>query len=157
MALHINNWVEHMQNKFVTIKDIVNMKQNDTETFLCLDRNMYDLFNPHFNKGEIPAKQFFKENYIIDYIHNSNLNGLAFWKGISENYVPFYFQLNYKDNDWYPLDKNGYLPDSDPQEFVNLTGVNKYWKDYPETTLVGWRGEMINWKDVCNSPNVFYS
>lgn len=157
MALHIDKWVEYMTDKFITIENISSMKKNDKETFLALDRNMYDLCSDNFNKGEFIASNFFKENYILDYIHNNDLSGIGKWQTIDKNYSLFNFDINYEDHDWYPLDKNGYLPNKDPQGFFNLTSIKKYWKDYPKNTLVGWRGQMIKWSDVSDSPKIYYN
>ena len=157
MALHLDKWIDHMTNKFITIKNISLMNKNEKKTFLCLDRNMYDLCSDNFNKGEFIATEFFKKNYILDYIHNDNLTGIGKMKNIDINYSIFNFDINYEYDYWYPLDNNGFLPNYDHQGFFNLNNVKKDWKKYPLNTLLGWRGPMLQWQDVENAPKIYYN
>ncbi len=151
----IDNWLEFMSPDYLKIKDITKMDPGQKETFLCIDRNFYDfIYLNEIGKIYTPG-EFFIHNYIIEYTHKYGLHGNIQW--INDDKIePFNFDINYYKNYWYPLDKNGYLPSKDPQGFVSLEIQRaKYWEDFPNDTLIGWRGPMINWKYILNSPNIY--
>lgn len=156
-ALHINEWLKFMENKYLTIGDIINTKPDETIKLLCLDRNLGDLIDHNEkNKPTIPSI-FFQKCYIINYIHKEELKGEIQWLtcDFSKEKEPFNFHINYSSGFWYPLDDYGMLPHVDPQGFVKFDeNTNRNWKKYSENTLIGWRGPMLRWIDVENSPLV---
>ena len=153
---NIENWLEFMSPDYLKIKDIVKMEPGQKETFLCIDRNFYELIYSNETGKIYTPGEFFKSNYIIEYTHDYNLHGTAVWIDKDISSEPFNFHINYYKQNWYPLDNNGYLPSNDPQGFVSFEPQRKkYWEDFPNNTLIGWRGPMINWKHVLNSPNIY--
>jgi hypothetical protein len=156
-AYNINVWLEMMRPKYLTIKDILNMDPGQKETFLCIDRNFYDLID-HNSIGEIlPPIEFLKNNYIYEYTHDHDLHGTTIWKtnppeDISE---PFNFDINYYGEMWYPLNDEGCLPYRDSQGLFSFATIKRDYKEYDDDTLIGWRGPMINMNDVINSPHIY--
>ena len=71
----------------------------------------------------------------------------------------FEFEIEYKENHWYPLE-NGFLPGKkDIPSFIRgglLDEKKKKWNKLPKNTKVGERGPMILWKDLDKLPNCYY-
>ena len=44
-SIHINNWLNKMKHKYITIKDIEKLNKGDCIKLLAIDRNFYDLIN----------------------------------------------------------------------------------------------------------------
>ena len=160
-ALPLKLWLIIMEDKHITIKDIIKMNIGESKKLLCLDRNFYDFIN-NTNKP-INAKDFFKYNYIVEYTHKNNLKGTLKYLGDWSDNKPqmFNFDLEYIKNHWYPLNNDGNLPINDLQGFAKFPWSKDKikpvsWKDYSTNTRVGWRGPMILWEDVCNSPKIIF-
>ena len=182
-SLDLWKWIDYMRPYHLTINDITNLSSGDTIQLLCLDRNVCDLVATSDNESvtTIPVVDFFKHGYQLTYRHRRDLEGTACWNCDSDsdsssydsqysdpgcknndktntNKNPigrhFSFDIEYKKNCWYPLE-NGKLPIKDPQEFAKFNhNTISYWKDYPETTRIGWRGPMINFKHLTNAPEL---
>ena len=155
--LTIEEWLEHMSTKFLTIGDITDLSANQSLKILCIDHNFMDICKGRHQKlgKSTPAVDFVQKNYIINYIHLHDLTGLVSWNYDNfKEYSCFNFHLNYKQEYWSPLDGEGYLPDTDFQGFFNLDQVEKDYRQYPLNTKIGWRGPMIKWTDVIESPNI---
>ncbi len=174
LNLSLEKWIKYMKPSYLKIGDIKSLKKGDKLHLLCLDRNVYDLADSSQNKNSRMAEDFFKNNYQLIYTHSQDLEGYVEWIGISESdsdsdsdsdneslnktnlVTNFTFDLNYMEGCWYPL-KNGRLPDRDPQGFATINSeTEKLWSNYPDNTFIGWRGPMINFKDLANSPNLYY-
>jgi len=153
----VDDWIKHMSSQFITINDIKKLQQNDKIKFLCLDRNVYDLCDWN-SKGDIKNPElFFGNNYTFEYTHYENLKGSAKWnfQNDDENPVPFEFEIEYKQDHWYPL-TDGNLPEKDCQGFFKFPkNMKKDWKEYPPNTCIGWRGPMLLWNTVKNGPQIY--
>lgn len=157
-SLDLWSWILHMRNKCLTIQDILEMKKGDTIKLLCLDRNVGD-FADNYELSAEKASEFFKDNYIITYRHNKDLQGEWFFHNHlhDDGFDNFEFHIEYKTGCWYPLTE-GRLPDTDPQGFSDINkNTKKDWKEYPTDTHIGWRGPMVRWDIVENddTPSVY--
>ena len=83
----------------------------------------------------------------MTYTHEKDLRGRASWNYERNIFEDFSFDIEYDTNSWYPVNKNGVI--STDGQWINT--VNKHWTEYPHYTRIGWRGPMIDWKDVLNS------
>lgn len=154
-SIHINNWLNKMKHKYITIKDIEKLNKGDCIKLLAIDRNFYDLINNNEIGVEYPPEIFLQDNYIFEYTHNNKLNGKIRW--VKEKKINnFNFDINYNIHNWYPLNDEGELPERDPQDLFSFKNVKKNYKEYPQETLIGWRGPMLLWKDVINNNIMIY-
>ena len=159
-SLSIEEWLTYMKEKNINIDFITNLNQNQKIKLLCIDRNFYDLIENN-QYGTHSPEDFFVNNYIINYQHDYDLSGFANWNFDNNDvYSSFNFHLNYVNNSWYPLNNEGNL-EFDEREAkifnIDLQNVKKNWQEYSGNTLVGWRGEMILWDDVIQSPLINYT
>ena len=169
MTVTLNKLLENKKDKHLNISDIEKMKSGDKIKLLCIDRNFYDLIDHNLNQPPSKPEDFFEFNYKIEYSHDKDLIGLSKWdyggeptsNSDSDNghndEIPFTFDLNYKDESWYPLNSMGYLPEKDPQGYCNFKGVELNYKNYPTNTRIGWRGPMLKWNDVINGDDIVYT
>lgn len=168
-----NSFYEHFIKKhWLTIGDIKKLKKGEEIKMLNFDRNIGDIiYNMIEDKSLKPLKlydpkEFFKNGW-VKYYHNKDLLGkiLYAWqeeddyKNNSEANKPmkFIFHIEYKTNNWYPLDSKGYLP-AKSGDFGNilLDGKKKHWTKFPDNTHIGWRGPMVIWSKLDNLPKIFY-
>ena len=154
-SIHINSWLNIMKDKYITIKDIEKLNKGDCVKLLAIDRNFYDLIDNNETGIEMPPDIFLQDNYIFEYTHNNKLNGMIRWIK-EENINNFNFDINYNNDYWYPLNNEGELPEEDPQRLFSLKNIKKNYKEYPEETLIGWRGPMLLWEDVINDNILLY-
>lgn len=145
-SVQIDDWLNLMKEKFLTIKDIKNLETGDKIEFLCIDRNFYDLIEHNIDKCSTP-EVFFKYNYVMNYIHRKHLDGYMYFRNDNQDVHDFEFHVNWK-NKWYPLE-NGYLS-NDGRRFLG-SDAPVTLDDYSLNTLVGWRGPALLWKDVISN------
>lgn len=148
-VMSVYHWIEKtMKSKYLTIRHIVKMKRGQKIKFLCYDRNFCDCVAD----APSPAKPSIlcSKCYIVEYIHDHDLHGKAKFMCDSA-FEPFDFHLNYSGDCYYPLDDKGRLPNVDPQGFADFTGVKRDYRDFPQSTYVGWRGPILLWSDVQKS------
>ena len=161
-SLSLEKWIERMKPQYLTIGDINKMRKGDTNKFLCIDRNVYDLASKNDNIPKAPTL-FFENNYIVNYTHDTDLKGHVKFECLAskEKYKLFEFHIEYINKHWYPL-KDGMLPNHDAQNIfhhvptLNNENLIRNWKDYPITTHIGWRGPMIPWNCLEKAPMVYY-
>lgn len=169
-AYSLKEWLKLMESKYVNITDIVNMSPRESKRYLCLDINFFDLVDKSGNVKK--AVEFFKYNYIFDYIHKGGLSGTRIWSCETMSCMieieEFIFDLNYnkKNNLWCQLHESGnlvnnitrgnHIIDRNKQISIN-PDINETWRDYPFKTLVGCKGPIIAWEDVLNGPLIYYS
>ena len=160
-VFNINFWLKSMNKMYLKIKDIENLKKGESIKLLCIDRNFYDIIQSNPINIPICPKEFFKNNYIIEYTHYEDLKGFGNWCNLDKpgTKSDFEFHIEYCKNHWYPL-KNGKLPESDPKGIaylLNNSFVKKNWKNYDKNTLIGWRGPMIPFKFIDNSIYIYHN
>ena len=138
----LEKWLE--QAKYVTIADIEKLEYGTKKQFLCLEKNYYRKIT--YAKLE----DIFKGNIILQYSHLADLAGTVKW---TDDTSPkeFEFHIECVPDFWFPLCK-GTLPDFNVPPFLNLPNFQTDWKNYPKNTRIGWRGPIIDWDDVQNSP-----
>ena len=153
--IHISEWINIMKHKYITIKDIEKLNKGDCIKLLAIDRNFYDLIDCNKDGVETTPEIFLQDNYIFEYTHNNGLNGMIRW--VKEEIINnFNFDINYNNDYWYPLNNEGELPEEDTQRLFSLKNIKKNYKEYPEETLIGWRGPMLLWDDVINDNILLY-
>ncbi len=176
---HVNG-----ESDCLTIGDILKLKKGERVPILVMDRNLCDHVYPDIGEGPKPiqlAQEFFdlKRDGAV-YVHREGMTGTVEWGWDDEHDSVdelFTFEIEFKKDHWYPLDEDGTLPAADEEyqvgppepwdEEVNgawdgtaqhgeeLPPTRTHWKDYPETTHVGWRGPMMRWDRVTEQPPVF--
>ena len=185
------NWIDwkyEARNKWLTIKDIQNLKKGQKIKVLMLDRNTEDRV---YGSKEIKPNKTYKPKTLFKYcwgiyIHNKDLEGELYYqwdlpikkqkktkksklkegstfkvgdKHNNSNKYDFEFDIEYKNNSWYPLE-NGFLPGKkEIPSFIMgglLDGKKKRWNKLPKDTNVGWRGPMILWNELDTLPNCYY-
>lgn len=150
--MNIDDWLKQVEPNYLTIQYIQDMKLGETQKFLCIDRNFYELIPELTQENAIDVELFFQKCYILDYTHSINLTGLARFniENINKPKTYFEFDIEYLKNRWYPL-KNGKLPIKDPQGIfseLERTDVKRNWEEYDKSTRIGWRGPMIPWNII---------
>lgn len=162
----IDKWMEKMEKKFLKIKDITKLKKGDKLKLVCFTRNFEeDLSNAKVRyRHSYRPVVFLRKVQVINYTHGSDLNGTAVWTWGKEVIVksePFEFQIKFKKHNWYPL-KNGMLPkrfDMPNWKTGNLDETKskiRSWKKFPTSTLIGFRGPMIEHKYLKDAPDVYW-
>ncbi len=156
-CLIFEDWLEFTRPYHLRIKDVLAMKSGMSAEFLCLDRNVEEIFEQANKKGAIKKpSEFFEENYFFKFVNREALKGKGFitFEGCEEReYEEFEFQIEYKPNCWYPLENGNLKGDkycNIPQELIGS------WEKFPDDTRIGWRGPMINIKHLENMPKVFW-
>lgn len=153
-SVTLYKYPEYVKNYWITIKDIKLLTKGETAKILFFDRNydeLPEILNPTLKKGYDPC-YFFSENYIIEYTHDHDLTGTAYWVNEDEE-GNFEFEIQFKKG-WYPL-QNGYLPESDWQGVAKFgEAAGNHYSEFPENTPIGWRGPCVFWKDLKYMPKV---
>lgn len=152
-GLHLELWIQKSRSKQLTIQRVLNMKKGQKMKMLCLDRNLYDTTDSiPPNQLRCPAK-FFDGGYMGVYTHDHDMSGTFKWQfqPKDEPPMPFTFEINYKNENWYPLDEDGTLA----MGLGRMLGIKKSYKKFPKTTRVGWRGPMIPWNALKDLPRVY--
>jgi hypothetical protein len=150
--LSIQDWVAFAEKKGLTIKDIGEMKKGDKKKVLILDRNAFDiaLADKNVKKGRNSPLVFFRHNQGV-YTHEKALQGSLLFEDEDDNIKKFEFHLDLPHKRmWYPLEQ-GYIP-SRAQD--GPYSKPQHWTRFPDSTLVGWRGAMIDWSLVASFPDI---
>jgi len=153
--LTISNWINETKPFWLSIDKVLALKPNKKTKVLLLDRNLMDTVENTKRKKELEKgkdykpEYFFKDSSAVFYrINNNDLKSkLQFpWQKENNETIDYEFDVEYNNGKWYPFE-NGY----------NIEDNNKYWKDYPGYTAIGWRGPMILWKDIKKLPMITYN
>jgi hypothetical protein len=159
-VIELDTMMQYTKSKWLTVKDIKNLRKNDKLTLISLDRNIYDQIDDY--------KPFvaYKPTVILKplqcfYIHDKDSKGFMFWNFDIETKYDFEWELEYKPNHWYPIE-TGIFPAYNTQTLElfgkkdPLLGYELPWKNIPDNMHVGFRGPMLQWKDIVNLPYVYY-
>lgn len=146
----------------ITIRDVLELKVGDPVTFLCFDRNVWDLVlkeDPEEKDYVTPADLFFATGYHLTFERTEGLAGIAVMSAGDEKMgamEPFEFHIEYAPGYWYPL-RDNHLPMQDPQGLGSFHyDAPKHWNTFPENTRVGWRGPMIRQSVLEESPAIVW-
>jgi hypothetical protein len=163
MAIFWQDWEEATKAHHVTIADIVEMKADTTLSFICMDRNVWDIaLQDKTEENKIYKALDFFQNNMIQFTRNDNEKLLAGTFDIIdvEPLENFELHIEYSPGQWYPLSQ-GKLPRRDPQGFAKFPWnldrrqpERLQWQDYPRHTHVGYRGPWVKMKDVL--PDIIY-
>ena len=91
----------------------------------------------------------------MEYTHNRNLKGHIKWLNFCSDEMDFEFHIEVLKNRWYPL-INGKLPPFLNKIFKVDKNIETNLYNYDKNTNIGWRGPMLLWSDVLNSPMIYY-
>lgn len=163
-ALIESDWLFKASKYFITIKDILSMKEGDKDIFILFDRNLFD--STHNNKeNKIYKPEHYFRGYSIIYTHVYGLFGkMVFYdnnKLLDSWYLDHYdyWQVNLSTGWWTKLTdgKLTQLPKPQPKiDFPN--GLeNKLWNTLPKNTFIGWRGPMMRLSDLKKMPNIYWN
>ena len=154
--INLQDWLNINEQNFLKISDILALGNEETIKVLCIDRNFYDCISKTPTENAIPAEDFFKDNYNVEYKQDHDLHGKIKFIGLDEEFRPFNFHLNFDNKSWYPLQDNGILPEEDIDGIMDFSNIALDFREYPTDTLIGWRGPMIKWEYVKNSPLIYW-
>ena len=139
-----NKWILKTKPIHATIKSIKDIPIGKSQSFLCLDRNAFELAEKYMSvcrEGEVVSPSLlFTDNYYIKF--NKTGSGITgnykIYCGINEllqnktkDDIRHDFDIEFEFDEWYPL-KNGVL---------STSGIK--WSEFPKKTRLGWRGPMI--------------
>lgn len=156
-AVKVEEWIKKTTRKHhLTIQQVQRMKKGEKMKVLVLDRNVGDTIDGQPLTKVMAPTTFFNMCWAV-YTHDHDMTGTIKYafQSKSDKPFPFTFDLNYKSENWYPLDKDGNLPAKDPQGFAKLFQKKISYKIFPKKTRVGWRGPMIPWSKLSSLPKVF--
>lgn len=156
-AIEVSKWIKDASRKaHLTIAQVLKMKKGQKTKFLMLDRNVYDNLDGQATNKAMVASKFFQGCWAI-YTHDHGMEGtMKFaWQSKDEAGLPFMFEINYRDESWYPLDVDGALPAKDPQGVGKLLGKRMPYTKFPKSTRVGYRGPMVPWSKLKALPKVY--
>ena len=153
MNHNIRTWMNN-KDLHLTIKDIENLSIGDELVILCIDRNFMDCIANNYGQRPMVAAHFFNESYILTYKHEQDLHGKVKFRNLSTEFRDFNFDLEFKKDNWYPLNDLGFLPEADQQGLMNFIGCERDYRNYPDNTRIGWRGPMVIWSTI-NSKDTF--
>jgi hypothetical protein len=151
-------WYKKSRKYWLTIEQIKKLKPNEKVKLLVLDRNVLDNKINDFKTGKLyKPENYFKDDTAIYWKNsNNNLQGKIKykWQNSADNAFDFEFDIEYKKDNWYPLE-NGTLPATDPQGFFQLLGEDKSWDEFSIKNHIGMRGPMILWKYIQKLPKIY--
>jgi hypothetical protein len=165
-----------IRKHWLTIGDIKRLKKGDPLQLLNINKNpsvnmISDMiYDKHLKSYKLYKPNVFFKSEIVKYLHDKDIFGkfnfsnkrLEHFPVIINNEVQDIlnqntFDIEYKRNNWYPLDSNGYLPaKSTNLSYILLDGKKKHWSEFPDNTHIGWRGPMVIWRKLDNLPKIFY-
>jgi hypothetical protein len=161
-----SKWLFNASKKFITIQDMLSMKEGDIEWFYFFDRNLFEFTHENKENKKYTPNKFFKNGYAIKYTHVYGIFGK--WEWYSNNKLLYeesncidydYFQVHLENDMWIKLTdgKMCQLPKPQPPVKFPNNLENKFWHVLPKNTLVGWRGPMMKLKDLKKMPNIYWS
>ena len=160
------------------VHTLLNLKKGQKVKFLCLDRNYMDFISDNTDDyNPKPAKEMFKNNYILEYIHDKGSRGKAkfiYLDKYDEDYQDWEWDLEWKPDTWFPLTKGRLIPITEKHDgklvivegrdipVKNIGAPFQEWSYDPRTEAhyddedyfiprVGWRGPVIPFEllDFC--------
>lgn len=178
-ALEFWEWLDHVSDgpDCLTIADVLAMERGERVQLLVMDRNLCDHVYPRFGENHRPvaaAPDFFdpKRDGAV-YVHGDGITGTMEWGWDEERErvdEPFTFEIEYAPRHWHPLNGD-HLPtreeigadfgldgkelDEFIREELGKLPLGKTWREFPETTRMGWRGPAMRWELLSRQPPVF--
>ena len=154
-------WLKYTEPYSMTIKDVLSIPKGETVHIFFMDRNMYDISCDENPVGKpIKPSVFFKGGYYIKYTKTDEdgIKGDWSWYAYGEkmddtynNNWEFHIDLGHC---WYPL-KNDCVPEKDEQKlFKTGQKSGKCYRQFPENTLLGWRGAMMLVENMDKCPDI---
>lgn len=169
MALELSEWIDKTKEFHFNVGKLKEMKEGDQVLFLCLDRNVNDLYSHNMGKDPMKPNEFFltKAGFVKGYQARISVSGepnsrymLTFMfdnmnrEQINDSVQPLH--VEYETGKWYPLNDAGLLGHSFEDRTPPLHMWDKPWDSFPNETRLGWRGPMINMRDISQLPDVYF-
>jgi len=157
-GLEMDEWVDHIRDQCLTIQDIKELKHNEQIKVLVMDRNLGDVVCEENSSNTLFDPEVFFRYNSATYTHCSGLKGSIHYYWNEEDYEEkdFEFDLEYQKDMWYPL-QDGCLPPQDSQGFSTFKfDTHKPWEEFPPSTRVGFRGPMLLWQKLSQTPKVWW-
>jgi hypothetical protein len=156
-------WEEATISEHVTIADILELEPDKPVSYICMDRNVWDiaLADKEVEEKMYDPIKFFRDN-IVEFTKSDDEKILGGTLDIVDvgPLENFEVHIEYSPGNWFPLYR-GHLPERDPQGFAkfpwNLDARQPkrlHWRDYPVSTHVGYRGPWV--KISSNLPKIIY-
>jgi hypothetical protein len=157
-GVELYEWIKKMRSRYITIATVSRMKKGQTIKMLSLNRNIGDETDG-FPEYELYTPAHFFRFSAVTYTHDHGVTGTIkfHWQGKDEDPYPFTFEIEYKPESWFPLDKDDNLPSSGDQGFSPLLGKKIHYTKFPRKTPLGYRGPMIPWSTLSTLPKVYLS
>ena len=120
------------------IKDFKSIKENEKLVVLPLHRNVLDipLDKYKYNTSYRPETFFKSEKDILIYKGDLKVKSKEY---NSKEDLAWSLHIEYKKDNWYPLDNNGYLPSKSVDTGNKLLGKKTHWNNFNVSTHLGWR------------------
>jgi hypothetical protein len=154
-GLTIEKWEQKSIPYHLTIKDIMDMKENKKYNLFHIDRNFYDFVDMDTKGINLPTF-IFRKNYKSIFTKSKDISGTTEWI-FSDNDrrtddTVWHIDLGHI---WYPL-HNGYVPLEDSMGLFNIgEHAGKHWTELPKTTRIGWRGPCMLMSDINKVGNIY--
>lgn len=155
------------KDKHLTIGDLLSMKNGDTREVVIWDRNFSEkwIFDYAINLKHYKPEEFFLKNKHKIVYKGDMTWDIHFNDGFMSNH-PVHLDVTSLDTfyHWVPLDENdGKIHITDEILPVGVDAIpahwkakHIHWKDFANTTRVGFRGPIMLWKDLKDMPMVYY-
>lgn len=165
-ALEMKNFIRvYSKDKHLTLGDVKQMSPGVTIDVVIWDRNYeeYWIWDNAEDKKEYDPEEFFEQNrHQITYLGNMKWDiKFPFGETIAH---PIHLdtsslQTNWR---WVAVEEDGFIHIT--TEVVNegeeipshWEPKHMHWSEFPDTTIVGWRGPIMLWDNLKNMPQVYY-
>lgn len=156
-------WCDHLAttDACLTLGQVRAMKDGQEVPVLSVHRNLCDEVYP--SGGAVPrppqpAATFFADKRSL-YIHAGGfMAGIQLpWDTEAKHTKPVPIELEFKPGFWHPLTEDGFIPGKAEtgRRWKQLPDERRHWSDFPDETLVGWRGPMVHWERLGSLPPIF--
>jgi hypothetical protein len=147
-------WLNELSKPYhLTIKDIENIPLNKPINIFCMDRNILDIScNIDHNYPNIPTKPsvFFRKGYCITFTKTEDgIKGKWIFNHDANSSYKKEFDIDI-ENIWYPL-KNDCISDNINKNLHDIKYIGTNYKEFPETTRLGWRGAIMLMNNMDNT------
>ncbi len=168
--MEVHDWMEQCRNLHITVGDVRNLNVGDELTVVMWDgnyeeykmwdipenenRNAEDMFSE--NKAKLIYKSDSPPTWDIEYI----------WEETIEHPVHVNVEHLRTTWTWCALESDGYIHITNECINADETLANNYpdyrpthihWDDFDDNIRAGWRGPMMKWEHLADTPAVYWN